>query len=105
MKAHGVVVMAYGPVALAADVRYKSPSLLENLVLKEIAVKYGLTVVQLLRLFVCKNQIVAAIPRSKNAEYVRQKCRAMKVKIADEEWEAIDREFSPPTSKMHLEIY
>jgi diketogulonate reductase-like aldo/keto reductase len=105
MKAHGVVAMAYGPVVLALDVSYKSPPLLANPLLTEIAAKHGLTVVQLLLLFVCRNPIVAAIPRSKSAEHVRQNCQALKVALAAEEWDAIDREFPPPTSKTPLETY
>jgi diketogulonate reductase-like aldo/keto reductase len=97
--------MAYGPVALAADVSYKSPPLLASPLLRQLAEKHGLTVVQLLLLFVCKNPIVAAIPRSKSAEHVRQNCQAMNVTIPPEDWDAIDREFPPPTSKMGLEIY
>jgi diketogulonate reductase-like aldo/keto reductase len=105
MKAHGVVVMAYGPVALAADVRHKSPPLLASRLLADIAKRHGITVVQLLLLFVCRNPIVAAIPRSKCAEHVRQNCLAMKVAISPEEWAAIDREFPPPGSKKRLEVY
>jgi diketogulonate reductase-like aldo/keto reductase len=104
-QSHGVAIMAYGPIALAPGAGYSGPSLLANRLLNEIAQKHQLTVVQLLLLFVLRSPVVAAIPRSKSAEHVRQNCQVMRVTITAEEWGAIDREFPPPTSKMPLQVY
>ena len=61
--------MAYCPLAQGVDLRNE---LLSNGVLKEVAKRYGFTVMQLLLMFVLHQDNICAIPRSGDALHVRQ---------------------------------
>lgn len=100
-EAHGIPVMAYCPLAQAGELR---AGLTEHALLRQIADKYRITVIQLLLLFVLRRDNVIAIPRSSRREHVLENWRVRGVAIGEADWAAIDREFAPPTRKMSLDI-
>lgn len=100
-EVHGIPVMAYCPLAQAGQLR---SGLMRNVVLKRIAEKYQISVMQLLLLFVLRNDSVIAIPRSSKKEHVLENWEARKIQIEEKDWKVIDQEFPMPTRKMPLDI-
>ena len=101
LKEHGIPVMAYCPLAQGGSLRNE---LLSNIVLKEIANKYGVTEMQLLLMFVLHQDSVCAIPRSGKASHVRQNVEVAGMKLLDEDYRKISDTFPAPDHKTYLDI-
>lgn len=101
MEKNNIPVMAYCPIAQAGALR---SSLVRNPVLNKIAEKYGISVVQLLLLFVLSRENVIAIPRSSKKAHVIENSRTLDLKLSREDLALMDREFPPPTKKTYLDI-
>lgn len=101
LQERDVVTMAYCPVAQAGDLKQE---LLENLILKEIANSYDITVIELLLCWVLSKEQVLAIPRTSNPEhaYRNAKCIDIELKLAD--IERMDAQFPSPKHKSYLDI-
>lgn len=101
LKQNGIPVMAYCPLAQAGELRSQ---LLSSKVLDEVANKYGISVMQLLLMFVMQNDNVCAIPRSGSAEHVIQNVEASRMKLLEEDFDRISAEFPAPDHKTYLDI-
>ena len=101
LKKNGIPVMAYCPLAQGGSLRNE---LLNNPVLKEVANKYGVTVMQLLLMFVLHDDNVSAIPRSGNASHVKQNAEAAGMKLLDEDFKLISDAFPAPDHKTYLDV-
>ena len=101
LKEKGIPVMAYCPLAQGGDLRNE---LLSNEVLKEVARGYGVTVMQLLLMFVLHQDNICAIPRSGDALHVRQNVKAVGIRLLDEEYKKISEAFPAPDHKTHLDV-
>lgn len=80
MDAHGVVLMAYCPLAQAGTLQRK---LMTHPVINKIAGAHHITVIQILLAFVLHKENVTAIPRSGNAAHVQANAEAMKVRLSE----------------------
>jgi len=100
LKEHGVAVMAYW----GGTLNRIYPDLPREKTLVAIAAKYGVSVMQLLLAFVLKQENLIAIPKASSVAHVRENRRALDIILDEEDWQAIDAVFSPPTAKMHLDI-
>lgn len=100
-REHGIPIMAYCPLAQAGTLRGQ---LLKNAVLKEIAGQYGISVMQLLLLFVLQQENVIAIPRSGNAKHVLENRSVLDMRLSEEDLMRIDKEFPAPDRKVPLDI-
>jgi diketogulonate reductase-like aldo/keto reductase len=100
LKEKKIPVMAYCPLAQAGDLRCQ---LMSDTTLKEVANKYGVSVVQLLLMFVLHDDNVCAIPRSRKAEHVRQNAEAASLKLLDEDYRRISDAFPAPDHKTYLD--
>lgn len=101
MRQNRVVLMAYCPLAQAGDLRR---GLFENPVLKGIADARGATVSQVLLAFAVRDGNTIAIPRTGRKEHALENAAAADVRLTEEELARIDREFAPPSRKVHLDI-
>ena len=101
LKEKNIPVMAYCPLAQGGDLRRQ---LLSDPILKEVANKYGVSVMQLLLMFVLHDDNICAIPRSGRAEHVRQNAEAASLKLIDEDYRRISDAFPAPDHKTYLDI-
>ncbi|MBQ7615984.1 MAG: aldo/keto reductase [Butyrivibrio sp.] len=101
LKEHRIPVMAYCPLAQGGGLR---DELLSNPVLKEVANKYGVSVMQLLLMFVLQNDNVSAIPRSGKAAHVKQNVEAAGMKLLKEDFDRISDAFPAPDHKTFLDV-
>jgi diketogulonate reductase-like aldo/keto reductase len=104
MNAHGMLVMAYCPLAQGGKLVRMRREFLTNELLINISHKYKITVMQLLLKFASMKKGVIAIPKTTNLTHVQENANAIDVEISDEDWKLIDQEFPPPTEKMHLDM-
>lgn len=101
MREHNVKLMAYCPIAQAGDLNSR---LFRNKVLNEIAKKHDCTIVQILLRFTLNCDICTPIPKSAKVNHVMENLKAIDLKLSDEEWEMIEREFPAPTHKESLDM-
>ena len=104
LAAHNVAAMAYCPVAQAGALERMHPDFFQSQTLTAVSKKYGVTVIQLLLAFTLKNPGVIAIPKSGNPRHTEQNAAVLNLRVSDADWALIDREYWPPTAKMHLDI-
>jgi diketogulonate reductase-like aldo/keto reductase len=104
LRAHGVAAMAYCPLAQAGALRRMHRDLMRAPALLAVAAKYRITAAQLMLAFVLRQDHVIAIPKMGSAAHVRENAAVPELSVSDADWEQIDREFWPPTAKMHLDI-
>jgi len=100
-ETHGIPVMAYCPLAQAGSLRN---SLTSHPVLRQTAEKYQISIMQLLLLFVLRNEHVIAIPRSGRKEHVLENWKVREVRMEEDDWSLIDKAFPGPRRKMPLDI-
>jgi len=92
---HQPILMAYSPVG-------HGRGLLENATLKKIAKRHDGTPAQIALVWVLRQPGVIAIPKASNETHVRENARAVEIKLTDQDFADIDREFPPPRSKQPL---
>jgi diketogulonate reductase-like aldo/keto reductase len=90
-------VMAYSPVD-------HGRRLLENKTLKQIAKRHDATSAQIALAWVLLQSEVIAIPKASNEKHVRDNARSIGIKLTQEDFADLDREFPPPKSKKSLPI-
>lgn len=100
-KEHRIPVMAYCPLAQAGRLREE---LINSPVLKQIAEKYHVTVMQLLLIFVLQQENVIAIPRSGDKRHVLENWQARDIELDREDLELLNRTFPAPRRKVPLDI-
>ena len=101
MRAHGVALMAYCPLAQAGRL---SCDLFGNTVLKRIAEKYGATPAQIALAWAIRDGQTIAIPRTGRKEHALLNAGADEIALTAEDYAEIDRAFPPPTRKEPLHI-
>jgi diketogulonate reductase-like aldo/keto reductase len=92
---HQPALMAYSPVGHGRD-------LLNNATLKKIAKRHDGTPGQIALAWVLRQPDVIAIPKASNETHVHENARAVGIKLSDEDFADIDREFPSPKSKEPL---
>lgn len=101
LNGHGIPVMAYCPLAQAGSLRQE---MMENQVLREIASRYGITVMQLLLAFVLQQENMAAIPRSGSREHVLENVEAGNIVLEPQDLQKINEQYPAPGRKQPLDI-
>ncbi|MDR1438664.1 MAG: aldo/keto reductase [Clostridiales bacterium] len=106
LRAHGVAAMAYCPLAQGGSLRRMGKDFGASEALRRISKKYGASTMQILLAFALKQDGLIAIPKSGSRAHVEENALAprLALSISKEDWDAVDAEFWPPTSKMHLDI-
>jgi diketogulonate reductase-like aldo/keto reductase len=92
---HQLIVMAYSPVG-------HGRGLLENPTLKKIARRHDATPTQIALAWVLRQPAVIAIPKASNERHVRENVKSIQIKLTNEDFAEIDREYPAPRSKQPL---
>lgn len=101
MKAHGVPVMAYCPLAQGGDLER---GLYEHPVLNRIARRHQATVAQLLLAWVIRSGDMIAIPRTGRSSHALENAAAADLILTPAELAEIDEAYPAPKQKVYLEI-
>lgn len=94
-------VMAYCPLAQAGRLRN---SLLNHIVVKNIAQQRGVTAAQVLLAWVISHQGVLAIPKAASIEHVTENAAALEIVLSPEELALLDRAYPAPGGKTPLDM-
>jgi diketogulonate reductase-like aldo/keto reductase len=92
---HQPLLMAYSPVG-------HGRGLLENATLKKIAKRHHATTSLIALAWVLRQPGLIAIPKASKKEHVRDNARSLEIKLTDEDFAELDREFPAPKSKKSL---
>ena len=95
-QARQIPIMAYSPI----DQR----GLLGNAALGRVAARRHATPAQVAIAWVLRQPGVVTIPKSANAEHVRENRAALDVHLTQEDFDDLDREFPSPSKKVPLEL-
>jgi len=90
-----VPIMAYSPVGHGSG-------LLENAMLKKIARRHNATTSKFALAWVLRQAGVIAIPKASSKAHVRDNARSTEIKLTNEDFADLDREFPKPKSKKPL---
>ncbi len=101
LEQHRIKIMAYCPLAQAGTIR---AGMLDNKVLSAIADKYTISIIQLLLAFVLRRENIIAIPKASTVSHVQENVQVKTLKIKDEDWELINKEFPAPIKMEPLDI-
>lgn len=101
MRARGVALMAYCPLAQGGTLRR---GLFRSRALNDIAARRSATAAQILLAWAIRGGNTVAIPRSSSPEHTAENAGADAIELTAEELAAIDREFAPPRRKEPLDI-
>ncbi len=104
LSAHGVAAMAYCPLAQAGTLTRMHRDFYRDPTLTSLAIKYGVSVMQLLLKFTLKLPHVISIPKMGTRRHVQENAAVLDLSVSDTDWQALDAVFWPPTAKMHLDI-
>ncbi|NKL98879.1 MULTISPECIES: aldo/keto reductase [Rhizobium] len=95
-QSHGIPVMAYSPI--------EQGNILHHPELIRIAKAYQATPAQLALAFLLERDGVIVIPKTSNAERAAENRDCVSLDITDDDWDALDAAFPPPTKKKPLEM-
>lgn len=101
LKEHNIPLMAYCPMAQGGDLQR---ALLSNPVLKSIAKKYKISVVELLLKFVIEQDNTIAIPRSGSPIHIKENWNIKDLVIDKDDLDELNIQFPSPDKKVHLDI-
>jgi diketogulonate reductase-like aldo/keto reductase len=90
-----VPIMAYSPVG-------HGHGLLESATLKKIAKRHDATTSQIALAWVLRQPGMIAIPKASKEKHVRDNAQSIEIKLTNEDFADLDREFPPPKSKKSL---
>ncbi len=95
-QSRGIPIMAYSPI--------DQGSVLHHPELIHIAKAYQATPAQLALAFLLERDGVIVIPKTANAERAAENRDCVSLDITDDDWDALDAAFPPPTKKKPLEM-
>lgn len=101
LQSHGMVMMAYCPVAQGGRLR---DSLLESETLEKIAHAHRISIIQLLLAFVLHQKDVVAIPKAATPAHVQANAEVLKVQLSDTELAEMNAAFPAPDHPVPLDI-
>ena len=101
MKAHGVALMAYSPLAQGGALKKE---LVSHPVILSVCARNRINFHQLMLLFALRDPYTAAIPRTSNPVHVDDLIKGLYVKLSDEDWARLDEAFPPPVKKVPLDV-
>ncbi len=95
-QSRGIPIMAYSPI--------EQGNILHHPELIRIAKAYQATPAQLALAFLLERDGVIVIPKTSNAERAAENRDCVSLDITDDDWQALDAAFPPPTRKKPLEM-
>ncbi len=101
MKAHGVALMAYSPLAQGGALK---KDLASHPVVVSVCARNRINFHQLMLLFALRDSEVAAIPRTSNAKHVDELVQGLYVSLSEGDWARLEEVFPAPDEKVPLEV-
>lgn len=101
MREHGVLLMAYCPLAQGGDLKR---GLFQNPVLKQIAADHNATVSQIMLAFTMRDGNSITIPRTGKKEHTLENAGADQILLTEEELAMIDKAYPAPDYKVYLDM-
>jgi len=95
-REHGIPIMAYSPIEQGRIGRDRG--------LAAIAARHGVTPSQIALAWVLRHSDMMVIPKSSNAEHVRENRAALDIALSEADLAELDRTFPPPKGARPLEI-
>jgi diketogulonate reductase-like aldo/keto reductase len=95
-REHGIPIMAYSPIDQGRIGRDRG--------LAAIAARHGVTPSQIALAWVLRHSDMMVIPKSSNAEHVRENRAALDIALSEADLAELDRAFPPPKGARPLEI-
>jgi diketogulonate reductase-like aldo/keto reductase len=95
MRKHNIPIMAYSPL--------DQGHLMRSSELMHVAERHGATPAQIALAWTIRQPGVFAIPKASREAHVRDNCKALSIRLKDEDLAELDRHFRPPTKKKPLE--
>ncbi|MEV4545180.1 aldo/keto reductase [Micromonospora echinaurantiaca] len=96
LREHRIPVMAYSPI--------EQGRLLGHPQVAEVAARHGATPAQVALVWLLRQEMVAAIPRSSRPEHTRENAEARDLYLAEEDVAALDTAFPPPAGPQPLKM-
>lgn len=100
-KSHHVPIMAYCPLAQGGSLK---DNLMNSSLVLELAKQKRCSSAQLLLAWCIRDNNVIAIPKATSIDHVTQNAQAINIQLTEEDLVLLNRAFSPPIRKMHLDI-
>lgn len=96
-----IMTIAYCPLAQAGRLREE---LLSNPVLKDLAKAKGITVYQLLLLFITSQENILPIPKASSLKHMKDNLEVLEMNLSSQEMDLLNREYPKPTHKLPLDV-
>jgi diketogulonate reductase-like aldo/keto reductase len=91
-----IPIMAYSPI--------EQGRILNNSELEAVAIRHSATTAQVALAWVLQQDGVIAIPKASTARHVRENRGALEIRLTQQDMDALDRAFPPPTEPRPLEM-
>ncbi|HWO37901.1 MAG TPA: aldo/keto reductase [Candidatus Acidoferrum sp.] len=91
-----IPIMAYSPI--------EQGRILNNSELEAVAIRHSATTAQVALAWVLQQDGVIAIPKASTARHVRENRGAVEIRLTQQDMDALDRAFPPPTEPRPLEM-
>ena len=101
MRAEGMPLMAYCPLAQAGDLRR---GLTRDANVQEVARRHNATPLQVLLAFVLRDPMVIAIPRTGSPEHMRENLAARDIELTADDLALLSHSFPAPNHAVPLDI-
>ena len=99
-RARRIPITAYSPIGHNADEQKK---ILGNRAVKAVALRHGVTPVQVVLAWLMRERDVVVIPKAVRLEHIRENRAAHDLKLTERDFKELDQAFPPPTRKIPLE--
>ncbi|MNT82586.1 2,5-diketo-D-gluconic acid reductase A [compost metagenome] len=93
--------MAYSPLAQAGSLR---KGLTENETVQDIALKHGVTPLQIMLAWSIRDGDVIAIPKAASRQHVAENAAAAQIRLSDDELWMLDEAFPQPAWRVPLDM-
>lgn len=100
-RSHKIPVMAYSPLAQAGSLR---KGLTENETVQDIALKHGVTPLQIMLAWSIRDGDVIAIPKAGSRQHVAENAAAAQIRLSDDELWMLDEAFPQPAWRVPLDM-
>ncbi|HVF22638.1 MAG TPA: aldo/keto reductase [Pyrinomonadaceae bacterium] len=99
-RARRIPITAYSPIGHNAD---EQKQILGNRAVKAVALRHGVTPVQVVLAWLLREPDVIVIPKAVRPEHIRENRAAHDLKLTERDFKELDQAFPPPTRKIPLE--
>jgi diketogulonate reductase-like aldo/keto reductase len=99
-RARRIPITAYSPIGINAA---EQKQILGNRVVKAVALRHGVTPVQVVLAWLMRAPDIIVIPKAVRVEHIRENRAAHDLKLTEHDFKELDQAFPPPQRKIPLE--